>query len=564
MSKLIVDDIVVDKIICLHCDKRKDDIEDLKYSAEKNDFDIEWYITGGGQIYDYYDAIDEDWTGLQIMRNGEIVPLGAYPRQRSWPVTPDRQRVINVAIHHKRILQRCLDEGLENVLLLEDDVVFTKDARDILEKVQRPDDWNVLMLGGFIKSPFKVFQSYPNRYFDNDSPEFIPVKQTAGFYGIVLNRRSIEWILDFAKSEEQIKVKNPNISRYKIKHGPVDWSLTYIDKQYALMPPTIIERPNLSIINDWKKIRNLYVQADLTERIFHKDREDVIPSPRLPQRKTYKWAVGVTTAPRPEHYTLKRCIKSIQENGWEPIIFAEPESRLESFSCPIIQRPYRYGLWHNWLSMIRELLELHPDADVFLTVQDDSLFHPQARWIADNYFDIDIGVFSLYTSWYYGGLANVYHYDNLKDKDVEFEWTIREYKDKEHHTVVDRNKPNGIHKTDFVSLWGACALMFSRKVIKQMLESPIIKRWTGIPREMDKDKWLQAIKEEPWRIKNSDTVIGDFMKANNIDFYIPMPSLVEHIALQSSADIHHGGRHNGRHARQFIHTDLREIFNDTV
>ena len=154
--------VIIDKIICLHCDKRKDDIEPLKESAAHNGFDIEWYVTGEGKIYDHYDAVDQDLSGLQIMRNGLIVPKGTYPRQRSWPVTPDRQRVINVSMHHKTLLRRCLDEGLERVLLMEDDAIFTNDARDILERVEEPEDWNALLLGGFVKAPFEIFYSYSN------------------------------------------------------------------------------------------------------------------------------------------------------------------------------------------------------------------------------------------------------------------------------------------------------------------------------------------------------------------------------------------------------------------
>lgn len=560
--------VIPDKIICLHCDKRKDDIQPLIESAEYNGFNIEWYVTGEGKDYHYYDAIDADYSNLQIMKNGEIVPKGSYPRQRSWPVTIDRQRVMIVANHHKKILQDFLDSKYETILLLEDDVVFTKDARQILERLEYPEDWNVLILGGFIKTPIEVLQAYPQEYFEEDRPEFIPIEKSSGFYGIILNKRSAKWILEFLDSNDNIKISDRNISRYRIKHGPADWSLNFIGKQYALFPPVIIERNNASIINGVPNIRNMYEQAEMEGRIVNEQREKVVRSTELPyeeNRYIKKWAVGITTAPRPNDYTLRRCVDSLKENGWEPIIFAEPNSKYFGLGdVKIIERPKQLGLFNNWKQMIIDLYEMFPDVDAYFTLQDDIIFHPQARWFAEHNFDMNDKVWSLYTNRYYGKWADVYFRGKLIHKKIECEHAFLDKDKNPEWEIKEYLKDVGLHNIPIRSLWGACTLIMSRKNTKQMMDCHLFNNWRGIqPRTWNKQDWQKAIQKDSWRIKHNDTMIGKFIQESGLSYWVPVPSLAEHIARYSAENVNHGGRHTNRFACDFDYKDLREVFNVT-
>lgn len=229
-----------------------------------------------------------------------------------------------------------------------------------------------------------------------------------------------------------------------------------------------------------------------------------------------KWAVAVTTAPRKE-CTLNTCLDSISICGWENIhIFSEPESTLPTIGTNHINLE-RLGVWRNWVQSVRWIIT-NTDAELILTVQDDSLFHPdskeyveQALWPSN-----DCGFISLYTP--------------------------------KHYTIIKKKytKPPGLNRIITKSLWGACALVWSRYVLEQIvLEHPLIDTWLGAaPKSKDKSIY-QKRKENPSLIANSDTAIGKIINSRGLTMWFVDPSPVQHIAKYST--ISHGdntGRRN--------------------
>jgi len=71
------------------------------------------------------------------------------------------------------------------------------------------------------------------------------------------------------------------------------------------------------------------------------------------------WAVAVATAPRPEA-TLQRTLASLRLAGWS--------------RCEVVADVTGAGSWPTWTRTLRKLLEQHPEADAYMTVQDDAVF----------------------------------------------------------------------------------------------------------------------------------------------------------------------------------------------
>lgn len=127
-----------------------------------------------------------------------------------------------------------------------------------------------------------------------------------------------------------------------------------------------------------------------------------VRAPPDESRRT-SWAVGVTTAPRPQP-TLERTLSSLSAAGWErPRLFAEPGTALPSAfaSLPQSRRESRLGAFSNWYLGLTELFFREPRADAYLMCQDDAVFALGARdylettlWPAAN-----VGVVSIYTRW---------------------------------------------------------------------------------------------------------------------------------------------------------------------
>lgn len=242
------------------------------------------------------------------------------------------------------------------------------------------------------------------------------------------------------------------------------------------------------------------------------------------QEVKIKWAVAVTSAPRKD-CTLLQCLEYLEDCGWDPIVFAEPGTT--PTSCLTVHNPIRLGVWHNWLNSARWCLS-NTDAEAILTVQDDCSFHPDSKEFVESLmWPPDCGFISLYTP---------KHYTIKKDGTY---------------------RPTGVNRVVTRSLWGACALVWPRAVLEQVVKHKQTTCWYGAgPKksrkenktrwEIRRNAWYKNKKDNPHTIANSDTAIGKIVNRLNKKMYFIDPSPVEHIALYSS--INHGDNKGRRNA----------------
>lgn len=225
------------------------------------------------------------------------------------------------------------------------------------------------------------------------------------------------------------------------------------------------------------------------------------------------WLVAVTTAPR-ECCTLNECVESLRVCGWEPVVFAEPgstETDAETF-----ENPSRLGVWHNWLHSAKWAIE-NTKASLIMTVQDDSLFHPDSKAFVESVLwpCKQTGFVSLYTPKHYSINKNVL-----------------------------RNA--GVNRIRTRSLWGACALVWPREVLERVIEHPTAKKWSGARPRSGNKAVIQRRLDNPHTIANSDTAIGKILNAMRRTMWFVDPSPVQHIARYSS--ISHGDNSGRRNA----------------
>lgn len=240
-----------------------------------------------------------------------------------------------------------------------------------------------------------------------------------------------------------------------------------------------------------------------------------------------EWYVIVTTAPRKDP-TLQVCIDSLRDCGWDnPIVLAEPDSPPSDANTII--NPERLGVWRNWVKSVR--LALESDAEVIMTVQDDTQFHPDSKLYAQEIMwpASDCGFVSLYTP---------KHYSMRDDRLLR---TLRR-----HDPGTSHLRAPGVNKIITRSLWGACALIWPRKVLEHIITLPIIDEWLGaIPRSRNPAVYDNR-RKNPHIIANSDTAIGKIMNTNKYSMWFVDPSPVAHIAQYSA--IGHGDNKGRRNA----------------
>lgn len=237
--------------------------------------------------------------------------------------------------------------------------------------------------------------------------------------------------------------------------------------------------------------------------------------------------VAVTTAPRKD-CTLAYCLASIEACGWDPIVFAEPGSTETEYRT--VSNESKLGIWHNWLNSCRWCLS-NTTSKYIMTVQDDSLFHPDSKLFVDSLdWPKNCGFVSLYTP---------KHYSLNKQ---------------------NRLRPIGVNRIVTKSLWGACALVWRRDTLKSVIETPTCKYWLGAQPKSGSKTVMENRKRNPSLIANSDTAIGKAINRLGLDMYFVDPSPVHHIAKYST--ISHGdnsGRRNCYRCADFEKPLLEQV-----
>tara|TARA_R110000868_G_scaffold234987_1_gene488719 strand:- start:12 stop:1271 length:1260 start_codon:yes stop_codon:yes gene_type:complete len=231
----------------------------------------------------------------------------------------------------------------------------------------------------------------------------------------------------------------------------------------------------------------------------------------------FKWFTAITTAPRPDP-TIDQCVNSLIVAGFDPVIFAEPESS-EVSNALTIRNETKRGVWHNWLYSCKYALA-NSDADVIMTVQDDALFHPDSFSYAEKVLwpREDAGFVSLYTP---------KHYTIKKNKEL---------------------RPVGVNRIQTRILWGSCAMIWDRRVLEAAINTDRAKNWIGVhPKGKNRERKqeiLQRRRDNPHLINNSDYAIGDILRRMGRSFWYVDPSPVSHISEHST--INHGGNKGRR------------------
>ena len=147
------------------------------------------------------------------------------------------------------------------------------------------------------------------------------------------------------------------------------WGVEGCRKRFDNIVEYLVWKGNTKPLLGWipSVATRLVAKRLLTMAIERADKKTVSDS-------SFKWFTAVATAPR-QDCTLQKCIDSLIVAGFNPTIFAEPNST--KTECQTIMNSQKKGVWYNWLDSCEYALN-NTNANVIMTVQDDSLFHPDS------------------------------------------------------------------------------------------------------------------------------------------------------------------------------------------
>ena len=176
-----------DRIVCLNVDKRFSQRERLKREFDNVGLNIEFFLAGNGSLEEKYDHIDID-------------PDHGRTGYTYWVERPNSY---NAFLCFKKIIRLAKQDGLNNVVLVEDDCTILPCFKDVfplvVEELNSLQNWSMLYLCAN-HTYCKTMQL---------SPHILKVKGSGGFQFVMIKKNLFDPILNLKLNgpiDEQVAI----------------------------------------------------------------------------------------------------------------------------------------------------------------------------------------------------------------------------------------------------------------------------------------------------------------------------------------------------------------------
>lgn len=204
----------IDRTVCLTLDKRYEDALKIEAKGYEYGLNIELFLAGDGQMLDHYDHVDTD----------DLPPR--YTNSTNYATWWNRPNAYNAWKCHKKILQKAKQDGIEQLLLLEDDAFFENDLAEVVTnayKFLQYSKWDMLYFGWYSNNHLKP----------TINTNVWSMHGGAGFHGVLLTKEMIDLFAEFDAC------------------GPFDWMAGHAHnaiKAFAIYPSVITQKSGHSYV----------------------------------------------------------------------------------------------------------------------------------------------------------------------------------------------------------------------------------------------------------------------------------------------------------------------------
>ena len=195
-----------DRVYVINCAHRPDRLEETKKHLE------ETRMADNDKVH-YYPAIIGDWT---------TCPADWGSGRGAWGCLRSHQRILEDVIHARDDRHMM---ALDNVLILEDDVIFKDDSLEKLNEFMEvvPDDWGQIYLGG-------QHRRHPK---DTDIPNVIIGKSINRTHAHAINGPSITSVYRHISYASDYRGSSKHIDhQLELAHRRADWPV-YCPKEWV-------------------------------------------------------------------------------------------------------------------------------------------------------------------------------------------------------------------------------------------------------------------------------------------------------------------------------------------
>lgn len=179
----------VDKAVCLCLDKRREEWEDLQNHCESKGLKFDRFLVGEGDIFS-----ESEYNHVDIK---DVPPHWGYGNPTG------RIHHFNAFLSHKKMILKSKEEGLNNVLFLEDDAYFTNRYDEVVESLSselNSLDFDFLFLGWWIGYESDDYNQNVEKEYNSNKRTGIERVRNAhftcgGLHGVVINQRMFDPLL---------------------------------------------------------------------------------------------------------------------------------------------------------------------------------------------------------------------------------------------------------------------------------------------------------------------------------------------------------------------------------
>lgn len=174
---------MISKAICLCVDRRIHFTDLIVRQFKELGIPLQLFIAGQGKILDQYDHIDTD----QVPSSWQYA--GGQPRINNY----------NAFLCHQKMITIAKEEGLQNVLLLEDDAIILtrfKNLISIILEQLKDTNWDTCYLGYHLQPHVQHVVKQQEQQYQQDKRAYtIKEREIGGFHGVLVNHTGFDKLL---------------------------------------------------------------------------------------------------------------------------------------------------------------------------------------------------------------------------------------------------------------------------------------------------------------------------------------------------------------------------------
>lgn len=175
-------------------------------------------------------------TGTDHTDVNELPPK--LPKSTNYPTWWASPNAYNAWLSHEKILRKAYQDGVENLLLVEDDAFLENDFKEILKSIEptlEKTQWDMLYFGCY---------NYEGSWTKTDNKNLLRLNGSGGWHGVLLKRNVIAELLNFPPIGPYDWICGKYIHPIFSCYAVYPCIISQLDQIYSNVEQTVLTKPS--------------------------------------------------------------------------------------------------------------------------------------------------------------------------------------------------------------------------------------------------------------------------------------------------------------------------------